>query len=315
MDKYGYHVGFAKEPAEALYNVSTIIKMSVSAPKVGWLGTGFYYFGEAEDAQTYANKMKRPIQKIDLSKYNMYVPKDGDTFYEGLLESSQHIANMVKEGYKIEDIKDDIESIAEWFAQIPKINKKDAAKGIVMFFKDLENNSKGGVMLANRILGQAYDGIDNRGNSNLDHYGIGSVIFSQSALDSSTYETIKESLASDMEDEANSIINSRGKKIEVFFTKHMKQRIVDRDVTMSDIRKFFTKLSDAETKKAFVEFLKRLYTNPKRRDKNFIAIDTDEKTYMPTDVWAPDRVGVMTVSKKPDFKNREFDLRFKFPQK
>lgn len=177
MTKVGYHVGAMKRPAETLPEVRYRAKLQ---SRVGYLGTGFYFFGKKEDAEQYAytkyqyTSLTSEIEQIDLTKYNLYRPTNPSEFVEALRITTINLFHL--EG---QDLKDEIKEAAEDLAQFCDKSKSQVVQILVQFTKDLKdaNLAKANpTQLSNRLLDN-YDGIDLT-NTRFDNFGTGSIIFS-----------------------------------------------------------------------------------------------------------------------------------------
>jgi hypothetical protein len=175
--KQGYKIGEFTTPSETLASRNWNFNS-----KVGYLGTGHYFYGDEETALEDRRFLGRSadIKKFPLSDYKLFRASDPEKFYDniklitrelGLYASSEEelsgpeLDEALEEIYSI--IKDDLG------LSISKETAFDVLKG---FISDIQNR-KDGPLLSNRLLQPlGYEGIDNT-NTNLDNYGVGSVIF------------------------------------------------------------------------------------------------------------------------------------------
>lgn len=172
---YGYRSGEfdPTKPAETLASKG----IGLVSSRVGLLGTGYYFVGTPEEAQSINSKVGHgKISKIDLSDYRLYIPGDPEGFYENIREITKYF-NEVRES----DLSDlsfisTFNEAADIFSEYLEIDLAQV-KNIFNEYIDDVINGRDGVLLSNRLLTYLdYDGIDLRGTS-LDHFGVGSLIF------------------------------------------------------------------------------------------------------------------------------------------
>jgi len=180
----GYHVGGIKTPSESLKTRGWFF-----GNKIGYMGTGFYFFGKIEDARDLQKKLKGPLYEINLDSYNLYKPSNSTLFYEDIKQITQLLGNVDPKTLDTPGLQDSLTEIADIFIQehgisIPQDKLLNILKG---FIEDVLNKTEG-PLLTNRLLEPlGYQGVDNRGNDKLDHYGVGSLLFK---LDPSTVKQI-----------------------------------------------------------------------------------------------------------------------------
>ena len=176
----GYHVGGIKTPSESLKSRGWFF-----GNKVGYMGTGFYFFGKIEDAQDLQRKLKGPLYEINLDSYNLYKPSDSTLFYEDIKQITQLLGTVDPKTIDTPGLDESLDEIADIFIKehgisLPQDKVINILKG---FVKDVATKTEG-TLLTNRLLEPlGYEGVDNRGNEKLDHYGVGSLLFK---LDPST---------------------------------------------------------------------------------------------------------------------------------
>lgn len=151
--------------------------------KVGYLGTGYYFYGDRETAEKdrdFLNRSHRPIEEIDLSQYKLFRGEDPVKFYDLLKSLTREIGLYAasEESLGEEDLGEAMEEIIQIIQgemSLPLTDQK--IKEIVMgFIKDIQER-KDGTLLSNRLLEPlGFQGIDNT-NTPLDNYGVGSLIF------------------------------------------------------------------------------------------------------------------------------------------
>jgi len=177
----GYHIGDFKNPAESLSDRDWNFKTMT-----GYLGTGFYFYGDLENAKQDSDYLKGigkgEISEIDLSKYKLYRSSDPDNFYytmRGLTQQIGQAAPKIRE----EDLQSPKtkQGMKEVVAVVTKELGLPIEEGTIVgivskFIKDVRERVNG-EMLSNRLLKTlGYEGIDNR-DTRLDHFGVGSVLF------------------------------------------------------------------------------------------------------------------------------------------
>jgi hypothetical protein len=180
----GYHVGGIRTPAESLKSRGWFF-----GNKIGYMGTGFYFFGKLEDAKSLQAKIKGPISEIDLDSYNLYKPSNSTLFYTDIKQITQLLGTVDPTTIDTPGLDESLDEIADIFIKEHGISiPQDKLVGILkQFINDVVTKTEG-PLLTNRLLEPlGYDGVDNRGNDQLDHYGVGSLIFK---LDPSTVKQI-----------------------------------------------------------------------------------------------------------------------------
>jgi hypothetical protein len=204
-DNNGYHVGPINTPSESLKSRGWYFKS-----RIGYLGTGIYYFGELEDAISHSKSIKdnQPVFEINLDNYNLFVPTNPNLFYDYMKEITYGLGNLTIEDLNNPEIKDSIDEIVKVI--IDDLNiliEEDKLKEILVSFVKDVNNRVDGPLLSNRLLQPlGYEGIDNR-KGNLDNYGVGSVLFD---VKDNTYKEIKNSLNEYSPTQYDKILNKIG---------------------------------------------------------------------------------------------------------
>lgn len=170
----GYHVGKLDIPSESLKSRGWFF-----GNKVGYMGTGFYFFGKLEDAKELQRKIKGPVYEINLDPYNLYKPSNSTLFYQDIKQITQLLGNVDPKTLDTEGLQDSLTEIADIFTQEHGIGiPQDTLINILRGFAKDVIEKKEGVLLSNRLIEPlGYEGIDNRGNEKLDHYGVGSLLF------------------------------------------------------------------------------------------------------------------------------------------
>lgn len=177
----GYTISSTKRPVETLEDRNWYFKNST-----GYLGTGYYFYGDLENAKqdliTLSNTRDSEITQIDLSQYKLYRPEDANYFYNTIRTVTQEMA-LEAPGISEEDLQSS--EVQEFLKTGAEIVVKDLGlplqEGTVVgilakFIRDVREKNNG-VLLSNRLLDRlGYEGIDNT-NTDLDNYGVGSVLF------------------------------------------------------------------------------------------------------------------------------------------
>jgi hypothetical protein len=176
--KFGYKIGEFNDPSETLASRNFNFNS-----RVGYLGTGYYFYGDEETAKSdksFLNR-KEEIKQIDLSKYKLYRAPNPEIFYDEMKNITRELGLYASSGEKANekeynDALDEIYDILKNELNLP-LNKEKTSEIITKFIEDIRTKTDG-PLLSNRILQPlGYEGIDNTG-TNLDNYGVGSVIFS-----------------------------------------------------------------------------------------------------------------------------------------
>ena len=185
--KYGYRAGEfdPTRPAEMLKDKGIGLVNS----KVGLLGTGYYFFGDISQAEELDNELRySTISKIDVSAYNLFRPEEPEVFYENLRDLTQYLNSLTPSDLKTDEFKDYISDAIEIFSEYLGLDTY-TTESIFMEYIDDILNRKDGVLLSNRLLIPfGFEGIDFTGTE-LDHFGVGSLIFANK-LKKGTYSVI-----------------------------------------------------------------------------------------------------------------------------
>lgn len=170
----GYHVGKADVPAESLKGRGWYF-----GNKVGYLGTGFYFFGNLLDAKNLQKQLKSSLWSIDLRPYKLFKASNPLLFYQDIKQFSQLLGNVKPEVINTPELYESLDEISTIFRDEHHIliNQQELTKILHNFVEDIQKRVEG-TQLSNRLLEPlGYEGIDNRGIPELDHYGVGSVLF------------------------------------------------------------------------------------------------------------------------------------------
>ena len=182
VEDKGYHIGSLMHPSETLESRNWFF-----GSKVGYLGTGYYFYGSFEEAmRNYVEKdhgvREDNVITLDLVPYNLYKPTDAEKFYDDIKVMTRNLGLVSKdmpEGFL--NSQDFEESVDEYFEILHDEHGINVSRDLVKqsmksFIEDVQNKQEG-VMFSNRILEPlGYDGIDNR-NTSLDNFGVGSLLF------------------------------------------------------------------------------------------------------------------------------------------
>jgi hypothetical protein len=175
--KYGYKIGEFTTPSETLASRSWTFNS-----KVGYLGTGHYFYGDEKTALEDRRFLGRSadIKKFPLSDYKLFRASDPEKFYDNIKLITRELGLYATSGEELsepelDEALEEIYSIIRDELGLP-ISKDKAFTILKGFISDIQNKQDG-PLLSNRLLQPlGYEGIDNT-NTNLDNYGVGSVIF------------------------------------------------------------------------------------------------------------------------------------------
>lgn len=175
--KQGYKIGEFTTPSETLASRNWTFNS-----KVGYLGTGYYFYGDEETALKDSRFLGRSsdIKKFPLSDYKLFRATDPEKFYDNIKLITRELGLYALSGEELsgpelDEALEEIYSIIKDDLGLP-ISKDNAFNILKGFISDVQNK-KDGPLLSNRLLQPlGYEGIDNT-NTNLDNYGVGSVIF------------------------------------------------------------------------------------------------------------------------------------------
>jgi hypothetical protein len=202
---YGYHAGNLKHKSGVLSrnNFAKTLKSQ--------LGTGLFFFGDINDAETLAGVKKgdknradmlkgTKVYKVDFSKYNLLKPNDATEFYDGLIipmvkylnfltpsdiiNDEESLMQGVDGNSKKNDIYIALIELSDYYRYFGvNITDNDFIKIVYQYLVDIESkSSKTDDVINTRILKHLrFDGVDLR-NSEKDGLvngkaNVGSVIF------------------------------------------------------------------------------------------------------------------------------------------
>lgn len=175
---YGYKIGEFETPSETLESRNWSFNS-----KVGYLGTGYYFYGSEEIAKEDRKFLRREtenIKKFPLSEYNLFRADNPEEFYNTIKMLTRELGLFASSGENLSDtdLKEALQEIVDIVKNELKLPLSDEQilNTIKSFIRDVQEKNKG-TLLSNRLLAPlGFEGIDNT-NTNLDNYGVGSVIF------------------------------------------------------------------------------------------------------------------------------------------
>jgi hypothetical protein len=185
--KYGYRAGMfdPDSPAEMLKDKG----IGLVTSKVGLLGTGYYFFGSISQAEELNSKLKYGvISRINLNEYKLFRPDDAVIFYENLRDLTQYFNQLQKSDLSSREFNEYLKDAIEIFSEYLGLEEFETEQIFIMYINDVIQR-RDGVLLSNRLLTKlGFDGIDFTGTE-LDHFGVGSLIFA-GKLKNGTFTTI-----------------------------------------------------------------------------------------------------------------------------
>lgn len=187
---YGYHIGNLEKKSESLSRRNYIIGVR------GALGTGYYFFGDINDAKKLLNtksdlsKDKMGFQdnakafQVDFSKYHLFKPSNPVEYYDNLVipVNNQVLRYLTPEDFKDKDTIDTLIDVADFYNEMGvNISAKNLVAIAKQFVIDLQNKSGNDDNFNTRVLkAVGFEGVDVRGTV-LDDFtnraNVGSVIF------------------------------------------------------------------------------------------------------------------------------------------
>lgn len=176
--EYGYKIGEFITPSETLESRNWNF-----TSKVGYMGTGYYFYGDKETAledQAYLKRGEENIKQFPLSDYKLFRADNPEEFYDTIKMLTRELGLFASSGEELSDIELDealqeIVDIVKNELKLP-LSDEQILNAIKSFIRDIQEKAKG-TLLSNRLLVPlGFEGIDNT-NTNLDNYGVGSVIF------------------------------------------------------------------------------------------------------------------------------------------
>jgi len=174
--KVGYRAGSInpKTPQERLKDRGFALTRSTT----GLLGTGFYFYGDKDQAVTSAKEDGRKnYTEIDLSQYKLYKPSNPEKFYNVIKNLTLLLTDLIfdeKVNFEDENVTKQLDLYSSYLSKELGLSDLEIELAAQSFIDDVAQ-SKDGVLLSNRILSD-YDGVDLTGTS-LDNFAVGSLIF------------------------------------------------------------------------------------------------------------------------------------------
>ena len=174
--KIGYRAGSInpKTPQERLKDRGFALTRSTT----GLLGTGFYFYGDKDQAVTSAKQDGRKnYTEIDLSQYKLFRPSSPEKFYQVIKNLTLLLTDLIfdeKVDFEDEKVQKQLDLYSSYLSKELDLTDLEIELAAQSFIDDVAQ-SKDGVLLSNRILSD-YDGIDLTGTS-LDNFAVGSLIF------------------------------------------------------------------------------------------------------------------------------------------
>jgi phosphopantetheine adenylyltransferase len=174
--KTGYRAGSInpKLPQERLKDRGFAINRSTT----GLLGTGFYFYGDKDQAVTSTKDDGRDkYTEIDLSQYKLFTPSNPEKFYNVIKNLTLLLTDLIfdeKVNFEDENVTKQLDLYSSYLSKELGLSDLEIELAAQSFIDDV-SQSKDGVLLSNRILSD-YDGVDLTGTS-LDNFAVGSLIF------------------------------------------------------------------------------------------------------------------------------------------
>jgi len=188
--KYGYHAG------NLAHKSGTLSRNNYMKTLRSQLGTGFFFFGNIDDALKLAeikiNNIQRKdmlagtsVYRVDFTKYNLLKPDNAIEFYDNLIIPMVRALNDLNSNDIFnKDIIEGLIDLVDYYRSFGvTINNKDFIKIIHQYLIDMERGqSKSDEVINTRILKHAgFEGVDLRGTEKdgviNGKAGVGSVIF------------------------------------------------------------------------------------------------------------------------------------------
>ncbi len=176
--RYGYKIGEFITPSETLESRNWNF-----TSKIGYMGTGYYFYGDKETAledQAYLKRGEENIKQFPLSNYKLFRADNPEEFYDTIKMLTRELGIFASSGEELSDTELDdalqeIVDVVKTELKLPLSNEQ-ILSSVKSFIRDVQEKAKG-TLLSNRLLVHlGFEGIDNT-NTNLDNYGVGSVIF------------------------------------------------------------------------------------------------------------------------------------------
>ena len=274
--KIGYRAGSInpKTPQERLKDRGFALTRSTT----GLLGTGFYFYGDKDQAVTSAKQDGRKnYTEIDLSQYKLFRPSSPEKFYQVIKNLTLLLTDLIfdeKVDFEDEKVQKQLDLYSSYLSKELDLTDLEIELAAQSFIDDVAQ-SKDGVLLSNRILSD-YDGIDLTGTS-LDNFAVGSLIFDGKLKPGSYTSTKIQDLEEEISPADPKTVDPRelkmGIEVEMEHTKDPNKAKIIALQHLAEDPKYYTKLSSLglEERTSTINF-KAL---EKQLDDMFAELDID----------------------------------------
>ena len=187
---FGYHAG------NLAHKSGTLSRNNFQKTLRSQLGTGYYFFGELNDALELAGVKKgdknradmlkgTTVYSADFSKYNLFKPRNASEFYDNLvIPTIKFLNQLTSDDLNDNDTLEGLLDVADYYRELGvNIDDKTFIQIVKGYLDDMDNGSSNSDELFNsRVLRTAgYEGIDLR-NTEKDGIvngkaSVGSVLF------------------------------------------------------------------------------------------------------------------------------------------
>ena len=187
---FGYHAG------NLAHKSGTLSRNNFQKTLRSQLGTGYYFFGELNDALELAGVKKgdknradmlkgTTVYSADFSKYNLFKPRNASEFYDNLvIPTIKFLNQLTSDDLKDDDTLEGLLDVADYYRELGvNIDDKTFIQIVKGYLDDMDNGASNSDELFNsRVLRTAgYEGIDLR-NTEKDGIvngkaSVGSVLF------------------------------------------------------------------------------------------------------------------------------------------
>jgi hypothetical protein len=187
---FGYHAG------NLAHKSGTLSRNNFQKTLRSQLGTGYYFFGELNDALELAGVKKgdknradmlkgTTVYSADFSKYNLFKPRNASEFYDNLvIPTIKFLNQLTSDDLNDDDTLEGLLDVADYYRELGvNIDDKTFIQIVKGYLDDMDNGASNSDELFNsRVLRTAgYEGIDLR-NTEKDGIvngkaSVGSVLF------------------------------------------------------------------------------------------------------------------------------------------
>ena len=187
---FGYHAG------NLAHKSGTLSRNNLQKTLRSQLGTGYYFFGELNDALELAGVKKgdknradmlkgTTVYSADFSKYNLFKPRNASEFYDNLvIPTIKFLNQLTSDDLNDDDTLEGLLDVADYYRELGvNIDDKTFIQIVKGYLDDMDNGASNSDELFNsRVLRTAgYEGIDLR-NTEKDGIvngkaSVGSVLF------------------------------------------------------------------------------------------------------------------------------------------